>query len=88
MNPPADAARAWAPASAVAWLKGCLGCWTRWLGLAFLGRDSGVPLCALSLRFVPNEIFQVTEIPRTLSGKKQERPRLVAAVPAPAAGLT
>jgi acetoacetyl-CoA synthetase len=29
---------------------------------------------ALSPRFVPNEIFQVTEIPRTLSGKKQELP--------------
>jgi acetoacetyl-CoA synthetase len=28
----------------------------------------------LSPRFVPNEIFQVTEIPRTLSGKKQELP--------------
>ena len=25
-------------------------------------------------RFVPNEIFQVAEIPRTLSGKKQELP--------------
>ena len=29
---------------------------------------------ALSPRFVPNEIFQVDEIPRTLSGKKQELP--------------
>jgi acetoacetyl-CoA synthetase len=29
---------------------------------------------ALSPRFVPNEIFQVAEIPRTLSGKKQELP--------------
>ena len=29
---------------------------------------------ALSPRFVPNEIFQVTEIPRTLTGKKQELP--------------
>jgi acetoacetyl-CoA synthetase len=29
---------------------------------------------ALSPRFVPNAIFQVTEIPRTLSGKKQELP--------------
>jgi acetoacetyl-CoA synthetase len=29
---------------------------------------------ALSPRFVPNEILQVTEIPRTLSGKKQELP--------------
>jgi acetoacetyl-CoA synthetase len=29
---------------------------------------------ALSPRFLPNAIFQVTEIPRTLSGKKQELP--------------
>ena len=29
---------------------------------------------ALSPRFVPNEIFSVSEIPRTLSGKKQELP--------------
>ncbi len=29
---------------------------------------------ALSPRFVPSEIFQVAEIPRTLSGKKQELP--------------
>ena len=29
---------------------------------------------ALSPRFVPNEIFQVAEVPRTLSGKKQELP--------------
>ncbi len=29
---------------------------------------------ALSPRFVPNEIFQVKEIPRTLTGKKQELP--------------
>ena len=29
---------------------------------------------ALSPRFVPNAIFQVAEIPRTLSGKKQELP--------------
>ena len=28
----------------------------------------------LSRRFLPNEIFAVTEIPRTLSGKKQELP--------------
>jgi len=28
----------------------------------------------LSPRFVPNDIFQVAEIPRTLSGKKQELP--------------
>ena len=29
---------------------------------------------ALSPRFLPNDIFQVTEIPRTLTGKKQELP--------------
>jgi acetoacetyl-CoA synthetase len=29
---------------------------------------------ALSPRFVPDGIFQVAEIPRTLSGKKQELP--------------
>ena len=29
---------------------------------------------ALSPRFVPNDVFQVDEIPRTLSGKKQELP--------------
>jgi acetoacetyl-CoA synthetase len=29
---------------------------------------------ALSPRFLPNDIFQVAEIPRTLSGKKQELP--------------
>ncbi|MRD46797.1 acetoacetate--CoA ligase [Caenimonas koreensis DSM 17982] len=29
---------------------------------------------ALSPRFIPNEIFQVQEIPRTISGKKQELP--------------
>jgi len=29
---------------------------------------------ALSPRFVPDEIFQVAEIPRTLTGKKQELP--------------
>jgi acetoacetyl-CoA synthetase len=29
---------------------------------------------ALSPRFVPDEIHQVAEIPRTLSGKKQELP--------------
>jgi acetoacetyl-CoA synthetase len=29
---------------------------------------------ALSPRHVPNEIFQVAEIPRTLSGKKMELP--------------
>ena len=34
---------------------------------------TGVQTCALPI-FVPNEIFQVAEIPRTLSGKKQELP--------------
>ena len=29
---------------------------------------------ALSPRFVPDDIFQVAEIPRTLTGKKQELP--------------
>ena len=29
---------------------------------------------ALSPRFVPDEIFAVAEVPRTLSGKKQELP--------------
>jgi acetoacetyl-CoA synthetase len=29
---------------------------------------------ALSPRFVPNDIFAVAEVPRTLSGKKQELP--------------
>ena len=29
---------------------------------------------ALSPRFVPNDIFQVAEVPRTLTGKKQELP--------------
>lgn len=29
---------------------------------------------ALSPRFIPNDTFQVAEIPRTLSGKKQELP--------------
>jgi acetoacetyl-CoA synthetase len=35
---------------------------------------NGAIRTALSPRFVPNEIFQVDEIPRTLSGKKQELP--------------
>ena len=37
-------------------------------------RLNGAIKTALSPRFVPNDIFQVTEIPRTLSGKKQELP--------------
>jgi acetoacetyl-CoA synthetase len=35
---------------------------------------NGAIKTALSPRFVPNDIFQVPEIPRTLSGKKQELP--------------
>jgi len=37
-------------------------------------RLNGAIRTALSPRFVPNEIFQVAEIPRTLTGKKQELP--------------
>ena len=37
-------------------------------------RLNGAIKNALSPRFVPNDIFQVAEIPRTLSGKKQELP--------------
>jgi len=37
-------------------------------------RLNGAIKTALSPRFVPNAIFQVAEIPRTLSGKKQELP--------------
>jgi acetoacetyl-CoA synthetase len=41
---------------------------------AMKARINGAIKTALSPRFVPNEIFQVAEIPRTLSGKKQELP--------------
>ena len=41
---------------------------------ALRARLNGAIRTALSPRFVPNEIFQVAEIPRTLSGKKQELP--------------
>ena len=41
---------------------------------ALRSRLNGAIRTALSPRFVPNEIFQVAEIPRTLSGKKQELP--------------
>jgi acetoacetyl-CoA synthetase len=41
---------------------------------AMKARIAGAIRTALSPRFVPDEIFQVTEIPRTLSGKKQELP--------------
>jgi len=41
---------------------------------ALRARLNGAIRTALSPRFVPNEIFQVAEIPRTLTGKKQELP--------------
>jgi acetoacetyl-CoA synthetase len=41
---------------------------------ALRARIHGAIKTALSPRFVPNDIFQVAEIPRTLSGKKQELP--------------
>jgi acetoacetyl-CoA synthetase len=41
---------------------------------AMHARINGAIRTALSPRFLPNEIFQVAEIPRTLSGKKQELP--------------
>jgi acetoacetyl-CoA synthetase len=41
---------------------------------AMKAKINGAIRTALSPRFVPNEIFQVAEIPRTLSGKKQELP--------------
>ena len=41
---------------------------------AMRSKLNGAIKTALSPRFVPNEIFQVAEIPRTLSGKKQELP--------------
>ena len=41
---------------------------------AMKARINGAIRTALSPRFVPDEIFQVAEIPRTLSGKKQELP--------------
>ena len=39
-----------------------------------LSSTSGKASTALSPRFVPDDIFQVAEIPRTLTGKKQELP--------------
>ena len=44
------------------------------LDAALRGRIEGAIKTALSPRFVPNDIFQVAEVPRTLSGKKQELP--------------
>jgi len=41
---------------------------------AMKGRIAAAIRTALSPRFVPDEILQVPEIPRTLSGKKQELP--------------
>jgi acetoacetyl-CoA synthetase len=41
---------------------------------AVRARINGAIKTALSPRFVPNDIFQVAEVPRTLSGKKQELP--------------
>ncbi len=38
------------------------------------GRIAAAIRTSLSPRFVPDVVFQVTEIPRTLSGKKQELP--------------
>jgi acetoacetyl-CoA synthetase len=44
------------------------------LDAAMKARINDAIKSALSPRFVPNEIFQVAEIPRTLTGKKQELP--------------
>ncbi len=44
------------------------------LDQALRTRINGAIKESLSPRFVPNEIFQVAEIPRTLTGKKQELP--------------
>ena len=41
---------------------------------ALMAKITGAIRTALSPRFVPDEIRQVAEIPRTLSGKKQELP--------------
>jgi len=41
---------------------------------AMTAKINGAIRTALSPRFLPNEVFQVAEIPRTLSGKKQELP--------------
>jgi acetoacetyl-CoA synthetase len=44
------------------------------LDAAMRSRINGAIEAGLSRRFLPNEIFVVPEIPRTLSGKKQELP--------------
>ena len=41
---------------------------------ALKGRINNAIKTALSPRFVPDSIHQVAEVPRTLSGKKQELP--------------
>jgi acetoacetyl-CoA synthetase len=41
---------------------------------AVRARIEGAIKTSLSPRFLPNDIFEVPEIPRTLSGKKQELP--------------
>lgn len=41
---------------------------------AMRGKINNAIKTSLSPRFLPNDIFQVAEIPRTLSGKKQELP--------------
>ncbi|MGI9218099.1 MAG: acetoacetate--CoA ligase, partial [Hydrogenophaga sp.] len=41
---------------------------------AMTAKINGAIRTALSPRFLPNDVFQVAEIPRTLSGKKQELP--------------
>jgi acetoacetyl-CoA synthetase len=45
-----------------------------WLDDALRDKLNHAIKIALSPRFLPNAIFQVAEIPRTLSGKKQELP--------------
>ncbi|MCW5259825.1 acetoacetate--CoA ligase [Verminephrobacter eiseniae] len=44
------------------------------LDAALRARINGAVRTALSPRFVPDDIFAVAEVPRTLSGKKQELP--------------
>ncbi|MCT9811441.1 acetoacetate--CoA ligase [Acidovorax sp. Be4] len=44
------------------------------LDAALRARINGAIRSALSPRFVPDDIYQVAEVPRTLSGKKQELP--------------
>ncbi|MDH6592160.1 acetoacetyl-CoA synthetase [Variovorax sp. TBS-050B] len=44
------------------------------LDAAMRAKIDGAIKTSLSPRFLPNDVFQVAEIPRTLSGKKQELP--------------